>query len=214
MAKDKKNKQNDDQKQNSFAKRFMLWIAMPVTSLIFFSTAIVIAGGMIPTGVAYFVDKSEGKYATRTVGYMNIAGAIYVCMDMWSSGDNTVERALTLLSDPLNWLIMFGTAGAGWIIYFMLPPVVFSYLHAYSLIRNKKIKEQQDALVKEWGEVVRETAPMVSADLMRFDPDLALEDGSPPPLSEEDQVKAVELKKALAKKEKIKEARAKKKQQG
>ncbi|MDX1739038.1 MAG: hypothetical protein R3261_12425, partial [Alphaproteobacteria bacterium] len=165
--------QADEQKKQTLARKFMLWVVLPITSLIFLSTAVVCAAGMIPTGVAYLIDKTEGKYATRTVGYMNLAAAIFVSMEMWGSGDHTLERAFSLLGDPFNWLVMFGAAGVGWVIYFMLPPVVFSYLHAYSLIRNKRIKEQQTALVKEWGEVVRESAPMVSPDLMRFDPDLA-----------------------------------------
>ncbi len=208
-AKDAKNKdgsggEETEIKQQTFRKKFMLWVVLPITGLIFLSTAVVCAAGMVPTAVAYFIDKSEGKFATRTVGYMNLSGAAFVSMDMWSSGDHTLERAFSLLGDPFNWLVMFGAAGIGWIIYFMLPPVVFSYLHAYSLIRNKRIKEQQTGLIKEWGTIVAESAPMVSAELLRFDPDMAMDDGNAPPLSEEDLAKVAVTKKAMAKKAKAK----------
>lgn len=198
-----------DESKSTFRRRFMLWIALPTTALIFFSTAVVLVAGMIPTAVAYFIDKSEGKYATRTVGYTNLSAALYIIMDMWASGDKTWDRAMAILGDPFNWLVMFGAAGVGWGIYFLLPPLVFSYLHAYALIRNKSIKEQQKSLIKEWGDVVAESAPMVSAELMRYDPDVALDDGSPPPLTEELAAKIAVTKKAVAKKERLKKAKEK-----
>lgn len=200
--KDKAKKANDavdqnpkkEDKKKTFGRKFMIWVVLPVLSIIFMSTAMVCAAGMIPTGVAYLIDKTKGKYAARTVGYLNIAAAAYVSMEMWMTGDNTLERGVAILGDPINWFIMFGAAAIGWGIYFLLPPVVFKYLQAYSIIRNKRIKEQQKKLVKEWGEVVKQSAPQVSIELMRFDPDRASEDGKPPPMSDEEKRKLGEFK--------------------
>ena len=134
----------------------------PLLVFVGYPTLIVAAGGMLPTMVAFVVDNRKERYAARTVGYLNSAGVFIVCLDMWS-GDHTWQHALDLLSQPLNYLIMFGAAGVGWILYFVIPPVANAYLTIHNDLRMKSLNSEQEKLVKEWGAGVRRNAPSLDA---------------------------------------------------
>jgi hypothetical protein len=53
----------------------MLLIMLPV-GLIFLPSTILLAAGMIPTAVAYVVDRDPDKTAPMTVGGLNLAGVV------------------------------------------------------------------------------------------------------------------------------------------
>ncbi|MCR9219140.1 MAG: hypothetical protein NXI21_02830 [Alphaproteobacteria bacterium] len=127
--------------------------------VLFFDSVIVLAAGMIPTGVAYLVDRRPQRYAARTVAWMNLAGCLVVVLDLWDGG-GSIDRAIELLLDPVNWVIMFGSAGFGWVIYFTLPPIVSGYLALSQEMRLKDLAKKQKSLEKEWGEEVRKSAPL------------------------------------------------------
>jgi len=135
-----------------------LFIAI-ILVVLFFDSVIVLAAGMIPTGVAYMTDRSRRKHAARTVAWMNLAGCLIVILDLWTGG-GSVERAVELLSEPVNWLFMFGSAGFGWVIYFMLPPIVSGYLTLSQELKLKELAKKQKSLEKEWGKDVRKSSPL------------------------------------------------------
>lgn len=138
------------------------------TLVLFLSTAIValflpsfmlLAAGMIPTGIAYLVDRRPSKHCARTVGWMNLAGCFVVLLRLWNA-EHTVVHALELLGDPLNWVIMFGGAAIGWVFYLMLPPMITGYLAIRFNLKRKELVNEQQELVKEWGEDVESKADM------------------------------------------------------
>ncbi|MEQ8602434.1 MAG: hypothetical protein RIB45_03875 [Marivibrio sp.] len=140
------------------ARALSLVIAVVLVTL-FFDSVMVLAGGMIPTGVAYLVDRHPRKYAARTVGWMNLAGCLIVVLDLWDGG-GSIEAAFELLMDPINWTIMFGSAAFGWIIYFALPPIVGGYLQLSQEMKLKELAKTQKTLEKEWGKEVRRDADL------------------------------------------------------
>jgi len=145
-------------KQASGGARALSLVIAVVLVTLFFDSVMVLAGGMIPTGVAYLIDRHPRKYAARTVGWMNLAGCLIVVLDLWGGG-GSIEAAVELLMDPINWTIMFGSAAFGWIIYFTLPPIVAGYLQLSQEMKLKELAKSQKALEKEWGkEVARDAA--------------------------------------------------------
>lgn len=134
--------------------------------IVFPATVLIFAAGMTPTLVARVVDTAPRKYATLTVGYMNIAGCIMVALEMWMSGDSSWTKALSLLGDPLNWFIMFAAAGAGWGLYYSIPPVVASYMTVTSESKLKALTEKQQKLIREWGQEVKDQAPEIPTELV------------------------------------------------
>jgi hypothetical protein len=109
--------------------------------------------GMIPTMVAYLIDPFRSKYCARSVGMLNLAGVVPFLMKLWSE-NNTVSGVMDLLADPFSWLVMFGAAAMGWLIYLGVPTLV----SVYKVIRAEQtigvLKERQKELMEEWGEKV------------------------------------------------------------
>ena len=143
------------------AKIFGYFLA-PLLVFVGYPTLMVACGGMLPTLVAFIVDNRKERYAARTVGYLNSAGVFIVCLEMWG-GDHTWQRALDLLAQPINYLIMFGAAAVGWALYFLVPPVTNAYLSIHNDLRLKSLNSDQEKLVKEWGTGVRRNAPSLDA---------------------------------------------------
>jgi len=148
----------------------------PLLVFIGYPTLMVACGGMLPTLVAFIVDNRKERYAARTVGYLNSAGVFIVCLDMWG-GDHTWQHALDLLAQPINYLIMFGAAAVGWVLYFIIPPITNAYLAIHNDLRMKSLNSDQEKLVKEWGTGVRRNAPSLDTKV-RDDADEEESDGS------------------------------------
>lgn len=138
-------------------------LSAPPLAFFGYPTLMVAIGGMLPTLVAFIVDNRPERFAARTVGYLNLSGVFIVCLDMWS-GDHTWQAALELLYEPINWLIMFGTAALGWLLYFILPPISAAYLTVSNDLKMKSLVSDQDKLTKEWGNGVSRNAPGAPAE--------------------------------------------------
>lgn len=144
------------------------WVLIAMVSMALFpETVLVFVAGMVPSLVALMVDTSKEKHAFKTVSYLNLAGTFIVAIDMWMTGDSSLARAMEVLADPVNWAIMFGMAGLGWMLYFTIPPIVLSYKGLANESKMKKLKEKQLKLTKEWGTEVTNTAPDIPEELIR-----------------------------------------------
>ena len=71
---------------------------------------------MVPTLVAYIVDRNPLKYPSRTVGYLNFCGCLPYALRLWT-GDHSVDAVIGILVDPFAWFAMYGAAAVGWLIY-------------------------------------------------------------------------------------------------
>jgi len=130
-----------------------------LTCLLFYETVLLLSVAMAPTGVAYLIDTNPRRHTTKTVAWANFAGALIVTFELWGA-DRTLQTTIDLLSDPFNWIFMLGGAGAGWIIHFIVPGVVFRYLTISLDLRRKTLKDDLEKIEKEWGEGVRGSAPL------------------------------------------------------
>ena len=151
--------------KNSPMVTVLSWVLAPIVLLFFYASLIIFAVGMVPTIVAYLIDATRKKYATRTVGYMNFTGCIIISIDMWT-GDSSLDTAIDIISDPLNLLLVYGIAAFGWVIYFGTLPVVGVYLAITNDVRLKTQKTRQEDIVKEWGDGVQVLAQEIPADLV------------------------------------------------
>lgn len=106
-------------KSSSSGMVTVLLILMPV-GLIFLPTTVLLAVGMIPTVVAYVVDRDPDKTAPMTVGGLNFAGVFAFAVSLWQAG-HTMAALSRILTDPFAWLVMYGAAGLGWTLYYGIP---------------------------------------------------------------------------------------------
>ncbi|CAO3430680.1 hypothetical protein [Azospirillum doebereinerae] len=119
-------------------------------ALIVLPTSILFGIGMIPTIVAYVVDRDPDKSAPITVGGLNFCGCMPFAIDLWKH-QHTIAAAGKIFTDPLSWLVMFGSAAVGWGLYYGIPPLVAGMEIARAEKRLEVLKGKKVALVQEWG---------------------------------------------------------------
>lgn len=125
-----------------FAALLIVPIAIPTLTLLFF--------GMLPTLTAALVDRGPNRYAWLSVGGVNFAGVSPYLMDLWFKGQ-TMERALSSLTDVFTLLVIFGSAAFGWLLYMVMPPVVGAFLQVAAQRRITVLRNNQRKLVEQWG---------------------------------------------------------------
>jgi len=132
----------------------MMVISLPTVLLVFF--------GMLPTVVAWIVDRNKGKYATFCVGGINFSGVFPFLTDVWFKNHST-DAALAILTNAVDLMIMYGAAAFGSMLYFALPPVITTFLSAMSQRRVEVLRETQATIIEEWGESVAKAVELVGA---------------------------------------------------
>ncbi len=137
--------------------KILAWFLAPVFVITALPTVILLTVGMVPTIVAYIVDRNPMKYASRTVGYLNFCGCLPYALGLWT-GDHSVDAVIAILVDPFAWFAMYGAAAVGWLIYYTTPPVVAAWMAVNHKIRQQALKARQTELMNEWGNAVRRSA--------------------------------------------------------
>ncbi|MBT3809705.1 MAG: hypothetical protein HOF99_09415, partial [Rhodospirillaceae bacterium] len=108
-------------KQSGSAYMFVVLGMILLGLMIFAAPALLLfAVGCIPAMVAYIIDREPGRNATLTVGAANVAGVAPFIFELLLSGP-TMDRALAMLSDVFVVVVMFGTAGVGWLLVLGMP---------------------------------------------------------------------------------------------
>lgn len=111
---------------------------------------IVLAIGLLPTGVAYIIDRNEQKAGTFCVGGMNMCGVFPYVMKLWTDS-HTVAAAAATVSDIFALLIMYAAAGFGWMMFLAVPPVIAAFLSVIAQARVKMLRAAQQEIMEEWG---------------------------------------------------------------
>ena len=134
-------------------KRGNVWTFMLLVipaAMVMLATTVLLLVGMIPTMVAFVIDRDPDKPAPITVGGLNFCGCLPFAIDLWKHGGG-VAQVMKLLVDPMAWLVMYGAAAVGWAFFFGIPPLVASAEIMRSERRVELLKTKKVALVKEWG---------------------------------------------------------------
>lgn len=140
----------------------MMMISLP--------TVILVCLGMLPTLVAWVIDRSDGKHATFCVCGLNFSGLFPFLMDVWFINHST-DMAIRILTDVFNLIIIFGAAAFGWLLYTAVPPVITTFLSVMAQHRMTILKTTQSNITEEWGEKVASTIEAQPPDEMPPLPD-------------------------------------------
>ncbi len=110
--------------------------------------------GMLPAIVANLIDTRKGRYASKCVTAFNMAGVTPNLAGTLASGSPN-HTAATLFENPESWVLMYGFAGFGWGIVYLIPRMAQLYFEISSAYHIEKLAELQKALVDEWSEEVK-----------------------------------------------------------
>jgi hypothetical protein len=129
----------------SVAFVLLMTVSLPSMVLLFI--------GMLPTLVAWIVDRNPQKYSTFCVGGMNFCGVFPYLLDLWG-GTHSVSNAVGILTNVFTLLVMYGAAAFGWMMFMTVPPVVSGFLTVMQQRRVAQLRAQQKRLIEEWGDAV------------------------------------------------------------
>ena len=135
-------------------RTIIAWVVAPLFCIAFFPTVLLLLIGMAPSIVAYIVDKRPRKVTARSIGYLNFAGCLYYALKLWT-GQNTISGVFELVSEPSALMIMYSSAAAGWMLNFIMVPIMSAFLAVRHEAKNRSISSRQEGLIKEWGSVVK-----------------------------------------------------------
>ena len=157
--------------QNTSSWNVSVWLwgggLLSVGLILIPSTIIVVSLGMLPTAVAWLVDRSREKFATYCVGGLNFCGVFPFLLQIWFE-DSSTSAATEIISDVFALAIMYAAAGFGWALFISIPPVVAAFLNVVAQRRVAFLKAEQKAVIDEWGtavadrDVTSETAQKIS----------------------------------------------------
>lgn len=146
--------QQEKAKDGGSGKPVMTILLMLPVVVVLLPSCIVLVVNMAPTIVAYMVDKSREKYLAITVGLLNVCGTLPALAGLWQEGQS-YEAAMAIATSPFYWLMAYGAAAIGWVIYLSLPPILGHYYGVTSQARLHNHTRKQQILVESWGEEVR-----------------------------------------------------------
>jgi hypothetical protein len=114
---------------------------------------LVLIPGMMPTLVTLFVDRQRPRYLTCTVGMMNFAGVLPILLTV-AKGQLTTTAAGLALANPVTWMVMYGAAAVGWLIWGATPPLARLCLELQASQRRRALEALGKAIRQEWGDEV------------------------------------------------------------
>ena len=118
--------------------------------ILFLPSTFMLMVGMLPTVVFYFVDQSEGKNKTFTIGAMNFTGCFPYLLALWRDG-SSMEMALDFLQSPVTIIVMYGAAASGHLIDWIVKVIVTNILIEKAKYRLQKIEKIKENMIERWG---------------------------------------------------------------
>ena len=111
--------------------------------------------GMLPSIVAFIVDRSSHGRIFKIVTLFNLAGVFPFLLDIVWLHNNNYTAMQSKMGDPTVWFIMFFSAGIGWCMVWATPYLVMGILKGVQQGRIMHLESIQRRLEKEWGPEIK-----------------------------------------------------------
>jgi hypothetical protein len=150
-------KSSQTTEQTGFFKRNQLTLCLSVGFVVMvvmsLPSVMVIVFALLPTFVAFIVDRTPEKNAVFCVGSLNLCGVLPYLINLWI-GENSMNAAILILTDVFSLVVMYGASALGWIVFQSLPPVIATFITVLAQSRISSLRSSQRKLVEEWGDIV------------------------------------------------------------
>ncbi|WP_282606723.1 hypothetical protein [Pelagibius sp. Alg239-R121] len=132
----------------------MTWILLGIpVAAVLMPTCMLLVVLMVPTMVVFIVDGTPGRKFVVTVGMMNLAGSIPAIAELWSQGQ-TFQASFDGMSDIFSWASALMASGLGWLIYWIMPPIISNFQGVASKTQVLGLRAKQKKLIATWGDEV------------------------------------------------------------
>lgn len=126
---------------------FLIAIMVLVVSkyaFIFFSAA------MLPTIFAIFFDRNAHKCASATICTFNLIGVLPYLIRLWNS-TSINSMAKLVISDVDSWMVIYGAAFVGQLLYMSLPLLIVKMYSAKVQVQITSLEKKYNQIAEEWG---------------------------------------------------------------
>lgn len=151
--KGKKGAENGDAAEGGVFKFKLFSIIAMIAAVIFYPTTLVLMVGMMPTLVAFIVDRTRRKSKVIAVGAMNLAGCSPFILKLWME-NNSIENAWSIVSDPRSIVVIYTLAVVGYMLEWALTGTIATILYQRGFARREEIDRRQIHLIDRWGQDV------------------------------------------------------------
>lgn len=134
---------------------FLMIIASIAMIIALQMTYVLFVIGVIPSFVAYYVDRTPGRNLFHTVMPCNLSGVLPFIAELATRGNHASELQ-AMLGDLSVMLVMYASAGFGWVVYYASPYLASLIINAINSRQISRLQGSQSRLTSEWGaEVTR-----------------------------------------------------------
>ena len=112
--------------------------------------------GMLPSIVAFILDRGAGRFASQTITACNFIGILPFLFDIGLNYEKSIA-AKEAMMDPLTWLVIYGFSIIGLMLIFVLPNITAIIYTVKAEIQLKKLLDEQERLTEEWGDEVKKS---------------------------------------------------------
>ena len=154
MANEDENEEEKSAEEKKSGGRFSLplIIIFSIVAIVFIQvTYIFLLVGMLPSIVAYIVDRRQGKLAFQAVATFNLAGMLPYLGELIFAHGNSPSAVQQLMGTGVVWLKIYSAAAMGWIMIFILPYLTNYLLRGIYSGRVMRLEMIQKKLIKKWG---------------------------------------------------------------
>lgn len=153
MAKEKKAKKQ--KKTKSGSKLWTLGLSILCIALVIWlkTTFIYLLMGLLPSIMASLSDRTSHRSKFHTVLACNLSGilpSLYAILQQGNTGSDMMQQ----LTQPMNWLIIYGSAAFGYLLYWCSPHIASNIITVFHVSQVHRLQQMQNQLVEEWGQEV------------------------------------------------------------
>ncbi len=144
---------NDSENSFHFAasliKIIAVVIAIPILLISKWAIAFFI-GAMLPTIIAILFDRNYHKCASATICSFNLIGVLPYLMRLWNS-QSINNMAKSIIVDIDTWMVIYGVAFVGQLLYLAIPSLVIKYHAAKNQVQINNLEKKYKQITEQWG---------------------------------------------------------------
>jgi len=128
----------------------LLIITIPAVVIFLRTASIFCALALLPSIVVYYVDRTSSRYIFHTVFACNLAATLPALGHIVKNGVSDAE-VQAVMSNGLNWIIIYGTAGFGWLLVYAAPIFSRGIINMMHQRQINQLERTQKRIISEWG---------------------------------------------------------------
>lgn len=140
------------QSKMSFRSR-LLMVFILIIGAVFLPVTVVLILGMLPSVIAFMIDMTRSKSLALTVMLMNFITCFPFLMEV-ASGPLDLSVAYRILMEPVDIVIMFSGAAAGYFLDWSMAGISNVIMVSRAHNRLDQIDKRQKELIRRWGKEV------------------------------------------------------------